>query len=397
VTDERPIDIDQIVTICRDMVSHPSMPGEEGAVADVAKSAAVQLGYDEVDVDEFGNITARRRARDSRGLIVFDGHIDTVGVGDPAQWSENPYSAVERDGRLFGRGVSDMKGAVAAMLVGLASVPRDELSADVVVSASVCEEAVEGVALGKVLDTYPADIVVIGESTDCELAIGQRGRGEILVETFGRAAHSSTPQLGINAVKHMAQVIQTLSAITPPVHSILGPGVFEVTDVMSHPYPGLSVIPERCAATFDRRLLVAENETSVLAWVESALMSLRDADPEIDVRVRIPESDVTTYPGTPMRAPKFSPAWLLEPDHPAVVAGLDALRLAGLPAVTRTYSFCTNGSESAGRRQIPTLGFGPGSESQAHRVDESVAVQQLADAARGYAALAQTLGAAIGR
>jgi putative selenium metabolism hydrolase len=391
------IDRTRLIQICRDMVAQPSMPGEEGEVAEVVKHAAAELGFDEISTDDFGNVTALRRAGRSRGTVVFDGHIDTVPIGNRALWSYDPYGTSERDGKLYGRGVVDMKGAVAAMLVGLASVPRDELSVDVVVSASVCEEAVEGWALGMVLDNFPADVVVIGESTGCELAIGQRGRGEILVETFGQAAHSSTPHLGVNSVKHMAKVIEALSSLEPPTHPVLGVGVLEVTDVKSNPYPGLSVIPEHCAATFDRRLLVGEDEASVLASIEQALEPLRASVPEIDARVSIPRSDVVTYPGTPLRAAKFAPAWLFDEGHPVVHAGLEGLRLAGLTPTIRTYSFCTNGSESAGRRGIPTLGFGPGSEAEAHRVDESVPVQQVIDAARGYAALAQTLGQAIRR
>jgi putative selenium metabolism hydrolase len=383
----------QIIDLCRAMVAQPSMPGEEAGVARVIQEALTQLDYDEVTVDDFGNVVAVRRGSSTGGkTVLFDAHIDTVSPGNIELWSHDPYGATEIDGHLIGRGVADMKGAASAMLIGIAGIDREELTGDVIVSTSVCEEAVEGVALGMVLDRYPADVVVIGESTELELAIGQRGRGELLVETFGRAAHSSTPHLGVNTVKHMAKVIDRLSRMEMPHHPVLGSAVLEVTDVMSHPYPGLSVIPEHCAATFDRRLLVGETEDSLLASLEPVFEELRSEVPELDVRVSIPKTDVTTWPGTPLIAPKFAPAWLFDEDAPHVVAGLQALEQAGLPRTWRTYSFCTNGSESAGRRGIPTLGFGPGTEEQAHRVDESVSVQHLIDAARGYAALAVELG-----
>jgi putative selenium metabolism hydrolase len=384
-----------LITLCQAFVAEPSLPGNERGVANAIRRALANYDYDEVTVDDFGNVVAIRRAPAGRGTVAFDAHIDTVSPGNVELWSSDPYGARQVDGNLVGRGVADMKGAAAAMIVGLASVPREELTSDVILSCSVCEEAVEGVALGLVLDNHPADIVVIGESTECELAIGQRGRGELLVETFGRAAHSSTPHLGINSVKHMAKVIERLSQIEPPHDPVLGYGVMEVTDVKSNPYPGLSVIPEHCAATFDRRLLVQDTEESLLRSIETALDDVRTEIPELNARVSIPKTDVVTYPGTPLVAPKFAPAWLFPQDHPAVIAALDALEQAGLPQTTRTYSFCTNGSESAGRRGIPTIGFGPGSEEQAHRVDESVPVEQLVYAARGYAALARTLGNAI--
>lgn len=390
------IDRAYLLGLCRRLVERPSPPGGEGEVASEIRRAMLELGYDEIHIDDYGNVSGRMRGPGAR-TVLFDGHTDTVGVGNRDAWTSDPYTLVERAGALYGRGIADMKGAIAGMIVGVAALARQArgtMLASVVVSCSVCEEVVEGAALGLVLDRYQPDAVVIGESTELKLAIGQRGRGEILIETFGRPSHSSTPHLGLNAVKKMAGVVERLSAIEPPVHRVLGAGILEVTDIKSSPYPGLSVVPEYCAATFDRRLLVGEDERSVLGGLEAVLVELRAADPELQVKVSIPESDVVTYPGTPLRAPKFAPAWLFPEDHPVVRAGLRALAAAGLPPITTTYAFCTNGSMSAGRRGIPTLGFGPGSEQQAHRADEHAAIEDLVTAARGYASLARLLGEA---
>ena len=390
------IDREALVALCRRLVERPSPSGHEGEVAAEVERAMVAQGYDEVRVDDLGNVVGVMRGR-GRGCVVFDGHLDTVGVGDPAAWASDPFTLTERDGNLYGRGIADMKGAIAGMLLGVAALRRagGDLPADVVVSCSVCEEVVEGAALGRVLDGVDARAVVIGESTGLRLNVGQRGRAELMVETTGRPSHSSTPELGRNAVKMMARVIERLSDVEPARHPVLGAGILEVTDVKSAPYPGLSVVPEYCGATFDRRVLVGEDEASVLAGIERVLDGLRAADPALQVRVHVPESDVVTYPGTPLVARKFAPAWLFADDHPMVRAGLAALGDAGLPARTGTYAFCTNGSESAGRRGIPTVGFGPGSEEQAHRIDEHAALDDLVTAARGYAALAWGLGTAI--
>lgn len=391
------IDQQELINLTTAFVAHPSLPGQEGGVAEAVREAIAGRDFDEVTVDDLGNVIAVRRAPNGAGTILFDAHIDTVSPGNHDLWSGDPHTVTQHAGNLIGRGVADMKGAAAAMILGLSEIPRESLSADIILSCSVCEEAVEGVALGYVLDSFPADIVIIGESTECELAIGQRGRGELLVETFGTAAHSSTPHLGVNSVKHMARAITRLSQMEPPHHPLLGYGVMEVTDVKSNPYPGLSVIPEHCAATFDRRLLVGETEDSLLASLQPALDELRAEIENLQIQVSIPRTDVTTFPGTPLIAPKFSPAWLFEEDHPAVRAAMVALEAAGIGTKTRTYSFCTNGSESAGRRGIPTLGYGPGAETEAHTVDESVPVDQLVQSAQGYAALAQGLGTAIAR
>lgn len=381
-----------VVGLTRQLVDTPSHAeiGEE-AVARIAREAMESLGYHDVAVDDVGNVTGRIPGTGS-GCIVFDSHLDTVGVGDAGAWTSNPFRATERGGRLYGRGTSDMKGALAAMITGLAGLLGDDPPAcDIIVSASIAEELVEGYALGFVLDRYPATAVVIGESTNLELARAQRGRAEIQVETRGIPAHSSTPELGVNAVKSMAVVISALSAMDLPTDELLGSAVLEVTDVKSEPYPGLSVIPERCLATFDRRLLVGETEESVLGQIEQALDNLKPDNPQLQAFESIAVDRFTSWTGAELSAPNFSPAWRVADDAPVVKAGQAALEAAGLEPTISHYAFCTNGSESAGRRNIPTIGFGPGTEAEAHRIDESVEIEQLHQAASGYAALAREL------
>lgn len=385
--------LNNVVELAQALVAAPSHAAVgERAAALVARRALEELGYRDVAIDDWGNVTGRIPGR-APGCVVFDGHLDTVGVGDASAWTSDPFRAVVRGGRLYGRGTADMKGAIAAMIVGLAPLLNDPPACGILVSASIAEELVEGYALGHVLDQYPAKAVVIGEATNLALARAQRGRAEILVETRGVPAHSSTPQLGVNAVKAMAAVISVLSALELPFDDLLGPAVLEVTDVLSHPYPGLSVIPERCLATFDRRLLVGESQADVLAHVEAALDDLKVSYPQLQAFESIAVDRFESWTGARLEAPNFAPAWRMADDAPIVSAGQAALRAIGLDAPLSHYAFCTNGSESAGRRGIPTVGFGPGEEAQAHTIDESVAVEQLRQAADGYRALAVALAA----
>lgn len=387
-----------VVELTQALVRAPSHAGAgEAAAAEVARAAMQALGYWDVGIDTAGNVTGRMPGRgDAPGVVVFDGHLDTVGVGNPAAWSSDPFDAVQRGDRLYGRGVADMKGAIAAMILGVAALRDDPAACDVVVSASIAEELVEGVAFGYVLDRYPAKAVVIGEATHLMLARAQRGRAEVLVETFGLPAHSSTPHLGVNAVKAMAPLISLLSGLPMPSDPLLGPAVLEVTDIMSHPYPGLSVVPERCRATFDRRLLVGEEADDVLEEVRGIIGALTADDPTLRAEVSIALDHFTSYTGYEIIAPNFAPAWRMDDDAPIVLAAERGLQRAGLTPVRSHYAFCTNGSESAGRRGIPTIGFGPGEETEAHRIDESVSIAHLAAAVTGYEMLARELSALNG-
>jgi acetylornithine deacetylase/succinyl-diaminopimelate desuccinylase-like protein len=163
--------------------------------------------------------------------------------------------------------------------------------------------------------------------------------------------------------------------------------VLVLTDVISRPYPGLSVVPDRCTATYDRRTLPGESEEDVLAPIRQAVARAL-AGGEAQGTVLLAEDDFQTYTGAHVRAPNFAPAWYLEPDSAPVRLLAGALEGAGLPLRFTHYAFCTNGSATAGRLGIPTVGFGPGAQEMAHRVDEQVQIEQLGGAARGYAAIA---------
>lgn len=383
---------DGVIELTRQLVAARSdaTVGEQAAI-EVARAAMVELGYQDVSIDALGNLTGSMPGNGGAGCVVFDGHVDTVGVGDTSAWASDPYVMEQRGTRLYGRGVSDMKGSIAAMIYGVARLKDDPVACDAVVSVSIAEELVEGYALGHVLDRYQPKAVVIGESTSMALSRAQRGRAEVLVETFGVPAHSSTPHLGRNAIKPMATLVNLLSNLPMPSDDLLGPAILEVTDIISHPYPGLSVIPEHCMATFDRRMLVGETDEDVLAEVQAILDAYVKDDPSLDARATIAVDRFETYTGFMVDAPNCAPAWRMADDAPIVQAGVAALTHAGLLPILSHYAFCTNGSESAGRRGIPTIGFGPGDEAEAHRIDESLDVAHLFAAITGYEMLAREL------
>jgi len=379
------VPVEDAERLCRELVQVPSVSGCEGAVADVVLEAISELGFDRAWRDELGNIIGQVGSGE-RPRVLFDAHLDTVGIADRDLWSTDPHGGERRNGRIYGRGSSDMKGSLAAMLVGLAAAADDirESRGTVYLSGTVLEEVMEGVALGPVLDAVEPDVVIIGEATSLKLNIGQRGRAELAVVTHGKSAHSSNPEVGVNAVYSMVQAIERIRELPTPRHPVLGEGLIELTDIISTPYPGASVVPERCRVTYDRRLLVGETEETVIEPLGALLA-------ELDGEVTCVVGEERTYTGQVLRAKRFFPGWLVDENEPAVRAARQALSEAGLDARLSHYSFCTNGSQGAGVRGIPTLGFGPSHEQLAHVVDEYVEEHQLHAAARGYAALALAL------
>ena len=384
----------ELVNLVRELIRIESPSGHEGAVSRFCRDWMNRHGFDKTAVDDYGSVTGIIQGDPTGRTILLDGHLDTVEPGDLSRWSRDPFGGELIDGRIHGRGTSDMKGAFGAMMLAASrfAPQRSRLKGNIVVTGSAWEEFFEGYALGKIIERLTREglrpgLVIIGEASNLTLKIGQRGRAEIVVRTLGKSVHASNPHLGVNAVYSMQAVIEDLRALEPRDDPLLGKGIYEVTDIISSPYPGASVVPAACRITVDRRLLSGETEESVLAPLRDMVKRRKNMDPQFEAEVFIETGSLTRTDGKTEDVKRFFPAWKLEPDNAVVKLGTQALQTVGLPGQVGYYAFCTNGSYSAGIAKIPTLGFGPSQEHLAHVADEYIAVSDLEKACEGYQAL----------
>lgn len=370
----------ELIHFVQRLVHIPSLSGEEKPVVAAIAAEMQALGFDEVKVDEHGSLIGLVHGAQPGPTLLLDAHCDTVGIAEGVPWTFDPFGGQVENGRLYGRGSSDMKGALAAMIYAAAAVDRRQLAGTVAVSATVMEEVMEGVSLKTVMDIVQPDFVVIGEATSLNLNHGGRGRAEIHLEAIGKPAHSSTPHLGVNAVHGMITAVQAITNLPLSSDPLLGQAIMALTDIISDPYPGYSVIPSRCRVTYDRRLLAGETAQTVLADLHAL--------PGLDkINITLAQGHHRTYTGTTLAGPKFFPAWKFSHDHPFVQKAFAGLQNAGLAPQLSAYSFCTNGAHSAGHAGVPTVGFGPSHEALAHIVDEYIELDHLTAAARGYAGI----------
>ena len=370
-----------VIRFLQQLVRAESLSGGEAAAARLVQQQLEQLGFSNVHCDRLGNVIGRRSGSQPGLRIVLDAHLDVVPVTSPAEWRFPPFGGDLAEGRICGRGSTDTKSSLAAMIYALAELPEHQLRGEVFISASVGEEVLEGAAFSAVLDAVQPDVVIIGEPSDCQLGIAQRGRARLAFRILGKAAHSSAPEAGQNAIENAAALIQRIAGLPLPSHPLLGQGLMTAIQAQSQPFPSLSTTPYRCEVVYDRRLMPGESMTGLMEEYDRQLADLPNW------QVEIPEEGFTTYTGVTLRQPDFHPAWALDPHSDWVKRTVDALRIAGLPAETFAVPYCTNGSASGGERGIPTLVYGPGSIHQAHRVDESVEVKEVLRAQRGYQAL----------
>lgn len=365
------------------LVSIPGLSGAEADVADEIEAAMRSAGFRDVFRDPLGSVVGIAGPDGDAPALLFDGHMDVVpAVG---AWTVDPFWAVISGGRLYGRGSTDMKAGLAAAIAGVAAAAASgRLLRPVAVSATVLEETVEGVALARVLDDIRPEAVVICEPSDLAVQVGQRGRAELVVTVTGTPAHAAYPERGKNPITLAAAGLAALERLTLPADPDLGPAILVATDVISQPWPSISLIPSGVQIRFDRRTLVGETRGDVLDAIAGALAAV-DA---VAFDVSITADPLSAYTGIELDAPRWLPAWRTDPAHWLALAASEAARRVTGASRLGVYDFCTNGSESAGARGMPTIGLGPGLAADAHTPDESVSVTQVRHAEKIYEQLA---------
>lgn len=373
---------EQMVRFLREIVAIPSPSRHEADVVARITREMKRLGYDEVYMDEIGNAVGR--IGEGSRVIMYDAHIDTVGIGDPTAWSHHPYEGKLEDGNVWGLGVVDMKAAMASMVYGGRVIKDLGLESDytLYIAGIVQEEECDGLgslAFVEQLGRRP-DVAVLGEPTNLQIFRGHRGRCEIKVTVKGKACHASAPERGDNAVYRMARLIRDIEALPPTLKEdpFLGKGTLAVTRIESKS-GSLNVVPDECTIYIDRRLTAGEDADGAVAQIASLM-----APGEGTVELLVYEEP--SYTGYVRRVLKDYPTWVTPEDHPAVRAGVDTARLlSGREPAVDKWVFSTNGVTLAGVLKIPTIGFGPGDEVLAHTVNEHVAVDDLVFAAAFYA------------
>ncbi len=386
-------DKDELVEFLQDIVRTPSLSGQEDRVATRIAAAMRRAGLRGVYVDRIGNVVGRL-GQGKRPLLLFNGHMDTVGVSDPSVWTHDPFGADILDGVLFGRGACDMKGALTAMIWGAKLLHdagvQERLNGELVLVAVVQEEPCEGLATRVLIEEEGVrpDWVILGEPSNLQLSRGHRGRVELEVVTHGCSCHASRPDIGDNAVYSAARLIVNLEILAEQLgyDAFLGPGSLSVTHVESRA-GSRNAVPDYARFFIDRRLTLGETEAKALAEVQGII-----AREKIRAEVRVTEFEGTSYTGYEARQRNYFPAWALGAEHALIKTAVQAVKKAlGRRPTVGQWGFSTDGVYTMGVAGIPTIGFGPGEEKYAHAADEQIRLQDVFEATSAYAQLAVEL------
>ncbi|MCL4259641.1 MAG: YgeY family selenium metabolism-linked hydrolase [Anaerolineales bacterium] len=378
---------EDIIEFLREIVAIPSMESQIGEVGERVQAEMRKLGFDEVRFDKMGNTVGR--IGNGEKIIVYDSHIDTVGVGDPASWGWDPFKGKIEDGIFYARGACDEKASTPGMIYGLA-LARDLglLDGWTAYYFGNMEEWCDGIAPNTFVEVDPAvkpDFVVIGEPTKMLTYRGHKGRLEMKITAKGKSAHAASNHLGDNAIYKLLPVIAGIRDLEPQLgdHEFLGHGKITVSD-MHVKTPSINAVPDEAIIFIDRRMTFGETKEQVKAQIEALIPA------EFKDSVKLEELfyDEPSYTGFVFPVDKYFPAWALDEDHALVQAGQKARELIGLPAApSGKWNFSTNGIYWAGKAGIPSIGFGPGDEETAHTVNDSVSLEDMVKATEFYAIL----------
>ncbi len=370
----------------RDLVRIPGESADEKGHVKRIEEEMMKVGFNKVDIDPMGNILGYMGTGET--LIAFDGHIDTVGIGEIKNWTFDPYEGCEDEEIIGGRGTSDQLGGIVSAVYGAKIMKDLDLLSDqytVLVTGTVQEEDCDGLCWQYIHNEskIKPEFVVITEPTDGGIYRGQRGRMEIRVEVKGVSCHGSAPERGENAIYKMADILQEVKALNDDLHydAFLGKGTLAVSEIF-FTSPSRCAVADMCAISIDRRL--TDGETFELALDEIRELA---AVKKYGAEVTMYNYERPSWTGLVYPTECYFPTWVIPEDAAPTQALAEAYQgIYGTPRIDK-WTFSTNGVSIMGRYGIPCIGFGPGKEAQAHAPNEKTWKEDLVRCAAVYAAV----------
>jgi len=372
---------DNIITFLREICAIPSMESQIKECGERVAEEMKKLGFDDIWWDKMGNVVGK--IGDGDTSVLYDSHIDTVGIGDPDEWDWDPFEGKIEDGVLFARGACDEKGSTPGMIYGLAIAKELGLLDGITAYYfGNMEEWNDGQAPHAFVQTegIKPDFVVIGEPTKMQVYRGHKGRVEFKIVAKGKSAHAASNYLGDNAIYKLLPIIERIKDLEPELgdHEFLGHGRITVTD-MEVKTPSINAVPDEATIYVDRRVTFGETP-------EAELQRLKDiVGDRDDMTVEILVYEEPSYTGFVFPLDKVYPAWAYEESDKIVQAGLEAGKAVYDDIGTGKWDFSTNGIYWAGKAGIPSIGFAPGDEIHAHTVLDQVPLEDVVKSTEWYA------------
>lgn len=388
-------EIQSCVEFLQKLIQTRSLPGEEAEVADVVEAEMRSLGYNECFRDEVGNVIGRIEGEGKAPPVMFNTHLDHVGVGDPKSWPYPPFEAVIQDGKVWGRGAVDIKGPLAAQVYGIGRFPCNgkKPRGDILVSAVVQEE-IGGVGARHLLSHLNPPLVVVGEPSRNELRRGHRGRVELVLHVRGRSVHASIPEQGVNPLYVIARFLEGLKEMEMSEDEVLGRSSVAPTLIRTDQVSA-NVVPGEVWLTCDWRNISGQADEDIQAQLLALAREACTDGAEVDITIPVFERE--TYTGKRVSIPASNPAFSVSEKEPYFQSALEIVSVTLDRAVRHdVWRFATDGGHFAAAG-LKVIGFGPGDDRLAHTIDEAIPIDDLKTALDINEALACQWPGAVSR
>jgi succinyl-diaminopimelate desuccinylase len=375
----------EVVRFCQELVRIKSVnpPGDELRAAEYVASILEKAGL-EVDLIKHSptraSVLARLRSARQVPALLFNGHLDTVPVGNE-KWIHEPFHAEMADGKIWGRGAADMKGGLAALMAAVKTLAetRVPLRGDLILAATASEEtdSLGAKAIAARPDLGPVQAVVIPEPSYNDIYVAEKGALWLEITTHGKTAHGSMPELGRNAVMMMVTLISELEKLTIPYkdHPMLGVFTRSINTIVGG--VKTNVVPDNCEVTVDMRTVPGQDHRAILKQVEDLIAGLSSRQPDFKASVKV----------TNDRAPVET-----SPQEPVVQSFADVVaEVTGERPVPKGVRYYTDAVAFVPVLKAPMIICGPGDAKLAHQPNEHVEVSKLIQAAKIFTLAAAKL------
>lgn len=378
---------EEILAIAKQLIaieSHRFADGQENAVTRYIQQILEKEGIDcelEEVAENRPNVYGFIPGQEKGSTLMFNGHTDTV----PAfEMKIPPFAPVIREGRLYGRGSADMKGAVAAMLGSLIALKRGGFHLQKgLVFAGVIDEETSTKGTGHIVKNGPIPrMAVIGEPTDLCVCVAEMGMDWVEVLFKGKPAHASRPQEGINAIYLASEFIRLIRTELEPgfrqrVHPVTGEPTINIGMIGGGESP--NIVADKCFVRLDRRWTPYETIESVRAEIESLASRVTAGNTQGSFQIK------------GMRELLDKPFATRE-DHPLVRSACAAVEgVTGKKRSIRSFPATSDAGLLSSEAGVDCIVLGPGNIDKAHSNDESIPVEDVVNAFRVYFALALDL------
>ena len=378
---------DELVSLAQKLIRTPSPSLAESGVATLVEEELRRVPCDKVFRDQVGNVVGVLLGRETEPTVLLNCHMDTVPPHQEALWKESPYSGTIEGERMIGLGAADCKGGLAAHIFTVALLKRSllPLRGNLVIAATVAEENGCSVGVRHLLEkTLPEmnlhpTYAILGEPTGLGLYYGHDGWIEMDIQVEG-----SNPFLVDDAAHAIFNEYSSRTLEDPGTRTLHRPRFINEGGM------------RRATIQMDCRLRSAESVGTILSQTKHEASMAAQATGAVAVAVAVRQENQRLYTGQTTLVRRVVHAWMTDPFHVLMERARQALSAANCLARPGKWALDRIGMGTAGSVltrdfQVPTIGYGPGTELMAHALNESVDIGKISETVYGTAAIVHSL------